>query len=54
MPQAHRFAYTEGLDLSAPPGVVPVGITCRQCPRDCAQRAFDRIAVAPAVVAVTG
>ncbi len=40
---AHRLVYADGLDLGAPAGVVPVGITCRQCARDdCAQRAFDR------------
>ncbi len=40
--QAQRFVYADGIDLTAPSNLVPVGITCRQCPRDCAQRAFDR------------
>ena len=44
-PIAHagRFAYADGLDLAAPSIAAPVGITCRQCPRDdCAERAFER------------
>jgi len=53
MSQAHRFAYNDGIDLAAPPGIVPIGITCRQCPHDCAQRAFDRITISPASAAVT-
>lgn len=43
---AKRFAYSDGLDLDNLAHTVPVGITCRQCPRDdCAQRAFERLAV---------
>jgi predicted transcriptional regulator len=43
---APRFVYADGLDLEAPGLAVPVGITCRQCPRDdCAERAFERIAL---------
>ena len=40
---AHRFVYADGVDLTAPRTVVPIGITCRQCPREtCGFRAFDR------------
>jgi predicted transcriptional regulator len=43
---AGRFAYADGIDLAAPRVVVPIGITCRQCPRtDCTHRAFDRAPV---------
>ncbi len=43
---AERFACADGLDLEAPGLAVPVGITCRQCPRDdCSERAFERIAL---------
>ena len=42
MEHARRFAYADGLDLSAAP--VPIGVTCRQCAHDdCGYRAFDRI-----------
>jgi predicted transcriptional regulator/transcriptional regulator with XRE-family HTH domain len=42
---ARRFVQADGLDLSAPGLAVPVGVTCRQCPREaCGDRAFDRIA----------
>jgi len=48
---AARFVYADGLDLDH---AVPVGITCRQCPRDdCAQRAFDRLPV-PGVGGING
>jgi XRE family transcriptional regulator, fatty acid utilization regulator len=41
---ARRFVYADGLDIDAPAIAVPVGVTCRQCPREnCAERAFDRI-----------
>ena len=41
---ARRFVYADGLDLDAPSVAIPVGVTCRQCPReDCAERAFERI-----------
>jgi predicted transcriptional regulator len=40
---AGRFAYADTLNLASPRVAVPVGVTCRLCPRDdCAQRAFDR------------
>ncbi len=43
---AHRLVYADGLDISAAHAAVPIGITCRQCPREnCAQRAFDRVPV---------
>jgi predicted transcriptional regulator/transcriptional regulator with XRE-family HTH domain len=43
---AAAFACFDGTDLSSGRAVVPVGITCRQCPReDCSQRAFERIPV---------
>ncbi len=38
---ARRLVYADGIDLSAPAGVIPVGITCRTCERmDCRARAF--------------
>jgi len=41
---AHRFVYADGLDLAASRAIVPIGVTCRQCPReDCVHRAFDRV-----------
>lgn len=43
---AHRFAYADGLNLTAPQQPIPIGITCRQCSReDCSQRAFERVAL---------
>ena len=48
VPVAHLLSdhLADGLDLEAPGLAVPVGITCRQCPRtDCAERAFERIEV---------
>jgi predicted transcriptional regulator len=43
---AQQFVHADGIDLSAPSIVTPVGVTCRQCPRDdCAARAFERAAV---------
>ncbi len=42
---ANRLVYADGLALTAP-RAIPIGITCRQCPReDCAQRVFDRVTV---------
>ncbi len=41
---AHRFVYADGLDLAASRTIVPIGVTCRQCPREtCIHRAFDRV-----------
>tara|TARA_R100000005_G_C5001157_1_gene208171 strand:- start:1535 stop:3151 length:1617 start_codon:yes stop_codon:yes gene_type:complete len=38
--EAHRLIYAEGLNLSSPKTVMPVGITCRLCEREnCAHRA---------------
>lgn len=38
--QAHRLIYTEGMALTAPRTVMPVGITCRLCDREnCTHRA---------------
>ncbi|MFT6559431.1 short-chain fatty acyl-CoA regulator family protein [Sneathiella sp.] len=38
--QAHRLVYSDGMVLSAPRTVMPVGITCRLCDRkNCAHRA---------------
>ncbi len=38
---ARHLVYADGMDLSNPGGVVPVGITCRLCERlDCGARAF--------------
>ncbi len=38
---ARELVYADGLDVSAPRGVVPIGPGCRVCPRaDCVQRAF--------------
>ena len=41
---AGRFVYADGLDLAASRTIIPIGVTCRQCPReDCVHRAFDRV-----------
>ncbi|MXO61466.1 helix-turn-helix domain-containing protein [Qipengyuania oceanensis] len=38
---AGEFIYADGLDLASERSVVPIGISCRICPRpDCDQRAF--------------
>lgn len=43
---ANRFALADGLDFASPLAAVPIGITCRQCPReDCGQRAHDQVRV---------
>lgn len=37
---APQMVYGDGLDLTSPAAQVPVGVSCRQCPREpCAQRA---------------
>lgn len=37
---AHRLIYADGLNLSAPKAIMPIGITCRLCEREnCAHRA---------------
>lgn len=41
---AREMVYSEGVDLDDLDGGVPVGVTCRLCPRrDCGQRAFPSI-----------
>lgn len=41
---AREIVYSEGIDLEDRDTGVPVGVTCRLCPRrDCAQRAFPSI-----------
>ncbi|MCB1494923.1 MAG: DUF2083 domain-containing protein [Bauldia sp.] len=43
---ADRFVYADGLDRENLDHAVPVGVTCRQCPRDdCEQRAFEHLPV---------
>jgi predicted transcriptional regulator/DNA-binding XRE family transcriptional regulator len=43
---ARHFVYADGLNLDASATAVPVGVTCRQCPRDnCTERAFEQIKV---------
>jgi len=38
---AAEFIYADGLDLGSKTAATPIGISCRQCPRDdCDQRAF--------------
>jgi len=42
--EARALVYADGIDLAAPAGVVPVGVTCRTCEReDCAERAFPSL-----------
>src|SRR5262249_40248310 len=51
---ARRFVYADGIDTDAAAIAVPVGITCRQCPRDdCSERAFERIEIPPAAAGGT-
>ncbi len=43
---ARHMVYADGLDPAAPGVAEPVGVSCRQCPRqDCAQRALPALAV---------
>lgn len=45
---AGGFVHADGLDVAT--AAVPIGITCRQCPREaCADRAFERIELGPPV-----
>ena len=40
---ARQLVYSEGIDLAEPARVVPIGVTCRLCPRElCEQRAFPQ------------
>jgi predicted transcriptional regulator len=39
---SNDVVYGDRLSLDRPESAVPVGISCRQCPRDdCAQRAYE-------------
>ncbi len=45
MSHASELVYAEGIDLDKPERIVPIGVSCRTCPRmDCAQRAFPPVA----------
>ena len=40
---AAGLVYSDGIDLSSDASIVPIGVTCRLCPRErCEQRAFPR------------
>ncbi|MBX2832947.1 MAG: DUF2083 domain-containing protein [Rhodospirillales bacterium] len=50
---AHDVVYADRLSLDRPDSAVPVGIGCRQCPRnDCAQRAYEMSDTATAQIAI--
>ncbi|WP_430473150.1 helix-turn-helix domain-containing protein [Thalassospira lucentensis] len=50
---AHDVVYGDRLSLDRPDSAVPVGIGCRQCPRnDCGQRAYEMSDTATAQIAV--
>lgn len=50
MEYAPSLVYSDGVDLEAEDGAVPVGVTCRLCERrDCEQRAFPSIRAGIAV-----
>jgi predicted transcriptional regulator/transcriptional regulator with XRE-family HTH domain len=52
---ASRFVYADGIDLAAPTVATPVGVTCRQCPREeCTARAAERIDVAHGLATTAG
>lgn len=41
---ARALVYSDGMDLGRLEGAIPIGVTCRLCPRrDCAQRAFPSL-----------
>lgn len=43
---ARQFVYADGYEINGPRYATPVGVTCRQCPRDdCSQRAFEHLPV---------
>ncbi len=43
--QASRLVYGNGIDLDRPERTIPIGVSCRICPRmDCGQRAFPPVA----------
>ena len=40
---AEQLVYSQGVDLAQPARIVPIGVTCRLCPRElCEQRAFPQ------------
>jgi hypothetical protein len=43
--QASKLVYADGIDLDRPKRTIPIGVSCRICPRmDCGQRAFPPVA----------
>ena len=41
---AKKLVYSDGIDLTSPAHIVPIGTSCRLCPRkDCEQRAFPSL-----------
>jgi len=43
--QASKLVYADGIDLERPERTIPIGVSCRICPRmDCGQRAFPPVA----------
>ena len=45
MSDASELVYADGIDLDQPERIVPIGVSCRTCPRmDCGQRAFPPVA----------
>lgn len=43
--QASKLVYADGIDLDRPERTIPIGVSCRICPRmDCGQRAFPPVA----------
>ncbi|MGY8957580.1 MAG: helix-turn-helix domain-containing protein [Alphaproteobacteria bacterium] len=48
MSDAAALVYADGINLERPERIVPIGVSCRTCPRmDCGQRAFPPVAHAP-------
>jgi predicted transcriptional regulator/transcriptional regulator with XRE-family HTH domain len=42
---ASKLVYADGIDLDRPERTIPIGVSCRICPRmDCGQRAFPPVA----------
>ena len=45
MSDAAALVYADGINLERPERIVPIGVSCRTCPRmDCGQRAFPPVA----------
>ena len=45
MSDAAALVYADGINLERPEHIVPIGVSCRTCPRmDCGQRAFPPVA----------